>query len=658
MILSAGQPSQETQSGVTLDEVVVTATKTEEKRKDIPNAVVIVDEAQIQESPAKTLGELLANEPGIDWRTFGDYGGAREEILIRGMDANATQVRLNGVSINSPSLGTADVSKIPLNAIERIEVVKGSGSLLYGSGAMAGTVNIITKSPQKGVTAARAEAGAGTEGSYLAQAEQGMFLTDDVGYYLTARGYKTHGFRSNADMTHKDVTMKWVLDKGEAFDLSLYGDFLSSEYGRPGVKPPEGTQSYFINGVEFYNSESASLLDRGRDNDGHLILRFDSKPTSWLDIYARADYTYMENYNYYRSPFDATGARTWVTNRVFGAEGDLTFKPFSGGSLLLGSEYKAFSWENENRNLDSGGGDIPDSYSAATADLHSIGTYLEAQYRPSQYVKGLAGVRHEKNSQFGSEDLPRFGLIVNPFDTTALKFNTGRHFLAPTPNDLYWPEGQYAKGNPDLKPETGWHTDVTLEQAAFKDRLFFTLAYFWWDVKNKILWAPDANWIYTPQNLDKYRGDGIEAGAKIGPFYGLNLGLSYTYSRAKEENQYVTRRAPYTPQDLFKADLAYARPFGFTATLTERYVGDRPYYGGDASAPSPVYTLSPYWTTDLRLAQRLYEHWVLALQSNNLFNKKYDTYLGPFTDPATWQTTAAGFPGAGRSFFFTLSYEF
>ena len=143
----------------TLDEVVITATKTKEKRKDVSSSVIIVDDLDIEESPAKTPGELLANEPGIDWRTRGDYGGARGEIRIRGMSGDAIQVRVNGITINSPSFGTADINKIPLNSIERIEVVKGSGSVLYSSGAMGGTVIIITKQPEREKTDLKVSAG-------------------------------------------------------------------------------------------------------------------------------------------------------------------------------------------------------------------------------------------------------------------------------------------------------------------------------------------------------------------------------------------------------------------------------------------------------------------------------------------------------------------
>ncbi|MBL7176940.1 MAG: TonB-dependent receptor [Desulfobacteraceae bacterium] len=647
----------------TLDEVVVSATKTEEKRKDVSSFVIVVDEMDIEESPAKTLGELLANEPGIDWRTRGDYGGARGEIHIRGMSGDATQVRVNGVTVNSPSFGSADVSKIPLNSIERIEVVEGSGSVLYGSGAMGGTVNIITKRPEREKTDLKASAGFGSQSTYGLAAEQGMFAVGDFGYYLTANRYRTLGFRSNSDLSHNDASINLVLDKGDILNVSLYGDYIYRDFGVPGVQPPAGTQSYYIHGTEFFNSESASLLNRGRDNDAHGVLNIDSKPTDWVDLKFRGDYTYMDGYNYDRWTLSgikkAAGARTWVTNKVLGFEGDVDFKPFEGANLLVGSEYKHYTWENKNTALDSFGADVPGSTSYTSARLHTLGIYAEAQYRPSKYIKGVAGVRHEDHSEFGTEDLPRFGLIVNPLDSTAVKFNYGKHFRAPTPNDLFWPESPYTKGNPDLKPETGWHFDAGIEQELLGNRVFLSLTYFNWNLKDKIQWGPDINWVWTPQNLDKAKANGLEVGTKIGPFYDVTLALDYTYTDAEEENQYVTRRATYTPEHLFRGNLTYWAPFGLTATATLRYVGDRYFYGTDKTTTDPVSTLDPYVTMDLRLEQRFFQNWLLSLEGNNLFNKSYDTYFGSFTDPtAKPQTSSGKYPGAGRSVFFKATYEF
>ena len=664
---------------ILMDEVVVTATKTTEKRRDIPNAVILMDDADIQASSAKSLGELYANELGVDWRTYGDYGGAAEEIRIRGMGANGTQILVNGVSVNSPSLGTADVSRIPLNNIERLEMVKGTGSLLYGSGAMGGTINIITKRPKRDKMDLKVSAGYGSEDTYVLSAEQGMFAWGDAGYYLTANRRETDGFRDNSDLTHNDVSLKLVYDKGGSWDISLYGDYIDREYGRPGVRPPKGTQDYYISGKKFYNSDTASLLDKGSDNDSHLVLRVESQPAEWLTSNFRGGYTYMKNYNYSRYSFNGTGDEFWTTNEVLSVEGDLDFKPFEKASLLLGAEYKDFDWKNENVNLDAAGVEVSGTKSTTRADLHTTGTFAEAQYRPCKFFKALAGVRQEDHSEFGTEALPLYGLILNPSENTALKISHGKHFLAPTPNDLFWPRedwgwGMGTEGNPDLKPEIGWHSDLTLEQAISGNRVFLTGSYFKWDMDDRIQWADDGMGFWMPTNLKSYEADGIEVGTRIGPFFDFTLSLNYTYLDAEEEAEeygrktptaqktWKTRRATYSPEHQFKGTLIYEGPSDLTASVTLRYVSDRLWYRDETTNwvdyRTVVYTLKPYWTADIKLEKRLFEHWVLSAQGNNLFDKEYDTYLSFFTNEDTANTTVEGFPGAGRSVFLSVAYEY
>jgi outer membrane cobalamin receptor len=665
---------------LTLEGVVVTATKIPEKRKDIPNAVIIKDETDIQVSGAKTLGELLANELGIDWRTYGNYGGAAQEIHIRGMRGNAVQVFVNGVSVNSPSLGTADIGKIPLTNIERIEMVKGSGSLLYGSGAMGGTVNIITKRPNRDKMDLKVGAGYGSQHTYRLSAEHGMFFAGDFGYYLTTGRTETDGFRDNSYLKQNDISMKLILEKKDTIDISLYGDYIDRKYGQPGVKPPADTQDYYRDGIKFYNREAASLINNGEDEDGHIILEVKGKPIKWLGYNLKGHYTNMENYYYQRYASSGTGQKTWVTNEVLGTDGHLVIYPFEGAQLLLGGEYKDFNWKNEWYDLNASGSRIG-LKTKTKADLFTKGIFTESQYRPSKYLKVLAGFRYEDHSAFGSEGLPLFGLVINPFETTALKVNHGKHFLAPTPNDLYWPADPYTKGNPDLKPETGWHTDVTLEQSFINDKIFVTMSYFHWNVNDKIQWEPDAQGVFSPINLGKYKADGIEIGTRVGPFYDLTLALSYTYTDAEEKNREYTRqdygwppfippdfryhmvkrRATYTPQHLFKGDLIYRSNFGLTVTATTRYMGNRIMYQTKYTTypetTTITHTLKSYWTADLKVEQRLFKHWVLSLSGTNLFNKDYDTYLGTFYD-STGNGVICGYPGAGRSVFLKLAYEF
>ncbi len=656
-----------------MEKIIITATKTEEQRKGIPNSIILMEKLDIEESPANSLGELLGNELGIDWRTRGNYGGATEEIHVRGMGSNATQILIDGVSIVSPSLGSASVQGVSLNNIERIEVIKGSGSLLYGSGAMGGTVNIITKEPKRDIIDAKASAGYGSENTYRLSAEHGMFAFDDIGYYLTANRQETDGFRDNSDLTQKDVSLKLLLDKSDWLNLSIYGDYIHRNFGQPGVKPPDGTDDYFVNGQKLYNKNAASLVDRHTDKDGHTIIKVKSKPYEWLCLNLKADYTYMESYNYRRNngaswpKVAGEGEETWVTNKVTGTEGNIELKPYKGASLILGSEYKDYDYENEQQDLDVNGISEPDTKTQIQHKVYTKGFFTEAQYRPCKFFKLLAGIRREKHSMFGNEDLPRYGLIINPMEKTVLKLSHGKHFKAPTMNDLYWPDDGWTKGNTDLKPETGWHTDATVEQSLFDDDLFITISYFNWDLEDKINWAENSSFptavagfnYWTPSNVDTYKAQGWEFGTRIRPFNNVALNLSYTYTDAIEEKKNCARRqALYTPDHQFKGDLTYYSDFGMTITTTARYVGDRPAHYNSNSDDKPDYTLSSYWTTDLKIEQRLFDHWIFSLQGNNLFNEQYATYVGNFKDENTGITSLEEYPGAGRSIFFSVSYEY
>lgn len=663
------------QESVVMDEVVVTATKTPEKRKDIPNAVIVIDQKDIQASGAQSIGELLANEPGIDWRTYGNYGGASQEIQIRGMKGNATQVLVNGVNVASPSLGVANVGKIPIDNIERIEIVKGSGSLLYGSGAMAGTVNIITKSPSKDQMDLKVGVGYGSQDTYRLAAENGMFVAGDFGYYLTAGRTETDGFRDNSWLRQNDASLKLIFDKGDSFQAGLYGDYIDRTYGMPGAKPPAGTEDYEINGEKFYNSDAAALLDHSRDRDGHAVLEVKGRPVQEVGFALKGYYADMENDNVERYAYDGSGYENTVTNRVLGTDGHVAIYPFEGAKLLAGGEYKNLDWKNEGYDLDSDGDKTVKT--TTEARIFTRSAFTEAEYRPLNYGKILAGIRHENHSVFGSENLPLFGLVLNPFEKTAVKISHGKHFLAPTPNDLYWPDNGYTRGNPDLKPEIGWHTDVTVEQSLLHDKLFMTLSYFHWNVDDKIQWEPDSQGVWSPMNLAGYKADGVEAGMKIGPFYDLTLAFCYTYTNAEEESraytvqdyssmdfQYkmVKRRASMTPENQFKADLTYKSSFGLTATATVRYVDDRVMYHTETTAypetETVTYTLDSYWTADLKFQQRLFRQWILSLSVYNLFDEAYDTHLASFTDQTTYNTVLCGYPGAGRSVFAGVAYEF
>lgn len=649
------------QAAVMLDDVVVSATKTEESRKDVSNSVIVVDDLDIKDSPAQTLGDLLGGETGLDWRTYGDYGGASEQIQIRGMDADGTQILVNGMTINSPSLGTSDVARIPTNNIERVEVVKGPGSVLYGSGASAGIVNIITKSPKHDQTSLSATAGYGTENTYQVEAESGMFLTEQFGYFLTAAYYNTDGFRDNSDCENKNASLKLVYDGSDQFNISLYGDILNQENGSPGVTPPAGTQPFSVGGIQLYNSETANLLNRSENTDTHFILKMDADPSDWLTIRLQADYADMEsdNYSRYNSGGTLLGSRSIVTNEVLGVEGNFEINPIESATLLLGIQFKDYDWERDNDSLDGNG--AVSSTEITQNGLHSIGYFSEIHYRPIEYIKANAGIRYEDHSEFGSETLPRFGIVLNPTKTTAIKANYGKHFKAPTPNDLFWPYQDYGfytvQGNANLKPETGKHMDVGIEQSLADNKIFISLTYFEWDIEDKIDWI-FLSGAYAPENLNKYEADGFEAGVKLFPFSNTTISLDYTKTDAIEEpNGGIKRQARYTPDDSFKASLAYSFDFGLDITTIYRYTSDRPgRYATDTDTVAAE-TLQSYYTIDLKAVQKIGK-WSISCQVNNILDEDYGTYISRFRDYSTNTTTYEEYKGAGRSFYTSVNYSF
>ena len=674
--LRAGELAAKNEAVAVMDEVVVTATKSEEKRRDIANAVVVKDPLEIAEAPAESLGALLANEPGIDWRTRGNYGGAAEEIQIRGMGADGTLVVVDGVVLNSPSLGSADVGQIPLNSIEKIEVVKGPGSLLYGSGAMGGTVNVISKRPSREGYRARVEAGYGSENTYHLAAESGGFVAGNFGYYLTVNRKETDGFRDNSDLTHNDLTLNLLYDRGEPFQASFDFGYVDREYGLPGVQPPAGTVAYLspVTGIPLYNGDSATLLDWGEDENRHSALVLKGKGVDWLDWRLKGDCAVLKGHNlsYGYNPvtyaYDGSLSDTTVTNTVRGLEGNLNLRPLAQGGLLVGGEYRNFDYENEQQSQDGAGVVLAWLGLAEKHRVFTSGAFAEVGVRPVKPVKLIAGYRYERHSRFGHENVSRYGLVVNPLAETAIKVNHGKHFKAPTMNDLFWPDDHaYAKGNPNLRPETGWHTDVTVEQGLLAGKLFLSASWFKWDISDKIAWAEDPSqpsptgWgnYWTPTNLNTYRATGWEASTRIGPYYALQADLALTLLDAEEElAPGVVRAARYSPDTQFKCQLSHFSDFGLTSALTARYVGARPGYYKNKTDREARIELASYWTVDLKLEQELAEHWRLALLAANLFDQGYDTYLAGFTDQTTFASTQQPYRGAGRSLFASVAYAF
>ena len=218
-----------------LEEVVVTGTREEDSIREIPKNVTVITADDIAQAPSNNVVDLLAREANVGLRSF--FGTDKQAgVDIRGMGdsfGSNVIVMVDGVRLNSPDLSGPALSSIPLDRIERIEIVRGAGSVLYGDGAVGGVINIITK---KGDTEPEARI-LTSYGAYSTYDERASFGGRFGRVSLNANGdyYSTDGYRDNGYLRKKDAGVNAAWDLGERVTLSLAGSTHEDAYGLPGA---------------------------------------------------------------------------------------------------------------------------------------------------------------------------------------------------------------------------------------------------------------------------------------------------------------------------------------------------------------------------------------------------------------------------------------
>ncbi|WP_035383095.1 TonB-dependent receptor [Ferriphaselus sp. R-1] len=218
-LLCAASPLAHAEPGQALDEIVVTATRFRDAATDKPINVSIISRDDIQQSSARTLPELLAEQAGIAMRDLFGNNAASSTVDMRGFGATAGQntlILLDGRRITDPDLSGVQWAAIPFAAIERIEIVRGSGAVLYGDGASSGVINIITRMPTKVGGSGQVSVRGGSYDTNELQASGGYF-SGDVGVDVTASKLHSGGYRANNsnDQANAQATARWLTEAGE-----------------------------------------------------------------------------------------------------------------------------------------------------------------------------------------------------------------------------------------------------------------------------------------------------------------------------------------------------------------------------------------------------------------------------------------------------------
>lgn len=576
-------------SGFT-ESVVVSANATPTDLADLGASVTVIDSSEIESRKVTSVLELLRTVPGLEV-IQGGGPGRTATVMIRGAASSHTLVLLDGLRLNSPATGAYDLSDLRSDQIERIEVLRGPQSSLYGSEAIGGVINLFTRSGGVGSRLqARGELGSAS-GSRL-EATVGN-AGEVVDYRVTASTERVGGIsvaseaRGNAEADPYRVasaTGRLALQVGPATRGTLVVSGLDAhtaldgfEWGSGPVDDPNYTQDR--------RQVTAGLLlelDRGARVRHRLRLGGHDEALVGHDLDTA--------YNNYR--IDSRSEEvTWQSDVSVG----------SSTVLSLGAGHEQRQAESR---------DAYDEREGVTSG------FIESQWAVSSDVRLTAAVRHDVHSTFGSHTTARATLATRPlWHGLRAHASWGTAFKAPTFSDLFYP----GFGNPELAPETsqGWEAGVGWN--AKESGLHTELTWFEYRIDDLIGIDFQA---WRAANIDRARVRGLEATGGIPLVWGARLEASYTLTDSVD----LKTGLPLARRPRHRATVSATLALGerADATMSVMTVGTR--FDSDGSR------LPDYERVDASITYRLVTGISLHLRASNLLDQHYEELTG-YTSP-------------------------
>ena len=484
---------------VRTDPVVVTATRIEEKVSEQASSVSVVTKEEMETISPVVAGDALKTVPGIVVQRSGSLGSP-ETIRIRGGRSEHTLVMIDGFPVNSPTLGEFDIGSITLRDFERVEIVRGAQSALYGSNAMAGVVNFI---PKKGGGKPLLGLGlAGGSYSTLRWGASGQGGGGGGDYYLGVNGYRSDGLTRN-----DDASLVSVLGSGDVpigADSRLHLLLFSTDLKK-------GTPHDF-NTVNDNN-------DRQTHRSFLAGARWETQVSKTLSL-AASGYLFDE-YFHVKDPDDPTdifpGAFDDVTKtRKMNLRLEARVSSSRASTTFIGAEFsKDRSSENDTVSF------FPISLSAKT---YNRSLFLQEELRFGNHSGASLGARLDGNSEAGTVFSPRAG-AYHEFEGTGVRVRAavGRGFRVPTISNKFFP----VFGNPDLTPEYSVTYEGGVDAAFLERRITVSATYFFQDYKDLITFDLDT---FRNRNANKAFSRGVETEASIRIVPAASVGLTYTYT--------------------------------------------------------------------------------------------------------------------------------
>ena len=520
---------------ITLDQIVVTATKLETFKTHIPLSMSVIGRNEIETSSESALLPVLSHyvpglfvtERGITG--FGISTGAAGTVNIRGVgQSNKVLMMLDGQPQWAGLFGHALPDMYVASDVERVEVIRGPGSLLYGSNAMGGVVNVITRQHQ--------QKGRLTQARVL----YGSYNTRKI---MVNNGYNVGNFSSfisvNHDYTdgHRDNSQFKIFN-----GFANLGYRLNDQYKITGnislakffsQNPGMITKPIYDNDVDVLRGTTSVAFENNHDKISGAV-RF---------YYNWGNHKINDGYYAGASP------RTYLfrsDDHNYGALLYETFRLIKGNYFTIGLDYKNWGGHAWNANNDGSKDEM------INKSVNETAGYVVLQQDLLNLLSLNAGIRYEQNSTFGGEWVPQAGLTVRPFTGNTLKASVSKGFRSPNIREMY----MFPPQNPDLKPEKMINYEASVGQTLMEGSLAFELTAFYIDGKDMIQTQPMEGRPPLNVNTGAFINKGIEAEIAYRILPNLDFNANYSYL-------YTDQPLLAAPKHKLFADLTY-RPGRFT----------------------------------------------------------------------------------------------
>lgn len=647
LLLCAGLPAQAAEK-IAVEDVVVTATRYEEKITDLPTNISVITEEAIRNSTAQTIPDLLKTQVGV---LVNDITGNRRTFTVdlRGFGETSpanTLVLVDGRRVNQADLSGVDWAEIPLDRVSRIEIIRGGrGAVLYGDNATGGVINVITREGAEGLRAG-VDAAAGSYGTYKAGASvQGG--TKDLSLHASGNYLTSDGYRDNSKTEAKDLGLNSSWYAKDFLRLDFSAGYHKDHTGLPGALKESDLASGFTRRESKFPNDFAETKD--------YYLKFSPEATILKDVVLRLD-TSFRNRDFlsfssgdYGHFLGDSGIKTTslspqiIVKRRLGALANV---------LTAGVDYQKIESDIVNDSLFFG------EHTVGVFNLQKEGEgyYGHDELSLSDALRLSAGYRHDtarfsfnpstSESVTMKKDAYTAGVNCTFYKKSYAYASYTRSFRYPLLDELY---SFYTNTvNSGLVPQTS--TDLELGVRHYlTDGLFVHVNVFRLDTDREIFYNPGS---YQNENLDgKARRDGVELSFEAKATKELTVRGSYTHLTAKiKDGVFSGRKIPNVPEHKATVDVTYQITKEASAGLNGIYVGERQFisdYANDFGRQQ----------SSLVLNAKLAYHWKSVkayIDINNLTNKSYSEYgvLGGYP------IEKAFYPSPGRNVLAGLSVSF